>query len=94
MKTAIITINDDGNYGNIAILFITKDKEQFFKDSLNEMKAISMREKARAELVKKLTGRDVPVLVDPTILLSKEEWQKIELVPEWYVGKNIFLLIF
>lgn len=46
------------------------------------MKAISMREKAGATLVKKLTGRNVPVVVDSTILLTKEKWQKIELVPE------------
>lgn len=79
---------------SIAIPSIPKDKEQFFKDSLNEMKAISMREKAGAELVKKLTGRDVPVVVDPTILLSKEEWQKIELVPEWYHGEKYILTYF
>lgn len=79
---------------SIAIPSIPKDKEEFFKDSLNEMKAISMREKAGAELVKKLTGRDVPVVVDPTILLSKEEWQKIELVPEWYHGEKYILTYF
>jgi len=79
---------------SIAIPEIPKDKEQFFKDSLNEMKSISMREKAGAELVKKLTGREVPVVVDPTILLSKEEWQKIELKPEWYNGEKYILTYF
>lgn len=58
------------------------------------MKAISMREKAGAELVKKLTGRDVPVVVNPTILLSKEEWQKIEMVPEWYNREKYILTYF
>lgn len=79
---------------SIAIPEIPKDKEQFFKDSLNEMKAISMREKAGAELVKNLTGREVPVVVDPTILLSKEEWQKIELKPEWYNREKYILTYF
>ena len=79
---------------SIAIPKIPKDKEQFFKDSLNEMKAISMREKAGADLVKKLTGKDVPVVVDPTILLSKEEWQKIELKPEWYSGEKYIFTYF
>jgi len=58
------------------------------------MKAISMREKAGADLVKKLIGRDIPVVVDPTILLSKEEWQKIEMVPEWYKGEKYILTYF
>lgn len=79
---------------SIAIPKIPKDKEQFFKDSLNEMKSISMREKAGADLVKKLTGREVPVVVDPTILLTKEEWQKIEMVPEWYNGEKYILTYF
>lgn len=79
---------------SIAIPEISKDKEQFFKDSLNEMKSISMREKAGADLVKNLTGREVPVVVDPTILLSKEEWQKIEMVPEWYNGEKYILTYF
>lgn len=47
---------------SIAIPSIPKNKEQFFRDSLNEMKTISMREKAGAELVKKLTGREVLVV--------------------------------
>ena len=79
---------------SIAIPKIPEDKEQFFKDSLNEMKSISMREKAGADLVKNLTGREVPVVVDPTILLSKEEWQKIEMVPEWYNGEKYILTYF
>ena len=79
---------------SIAIPEVPKDKEQFFKDSLNEMKAISMREKAGVELVKNLIGREVPIVVDPTILLSKEEWQTIELRPEWYSGEKYILTYF
>lgn len=79
---------------SIAIPEIPKDKKQFFKDSLNEMKAISMREKAGADLVKVLIGREVPVVVDPTILLSKEEWQKIEMRPEWYNDEKYILTYF
>ncbi|RGW39355.1 polysaccharide pyruvyl transferase family protein, partial [Megamonas funiformis] len=79
---------------SIAIPEIPKDKEKIFKDGLNEMKAISVREKTGADLVKNLTGRDVSVLVDPTILLSKEEWQKIELKPEWYSGEKYILTYF
>ncbi|WP_370754818.1 polysaccharide pyruvyl transferase family protein [Megamonas funiformis] len=79
---------------SIAIPEIPKDKKQFFKDSLNEMKAISMREQAGANLVNDLTRNKVSVVVDPTILLSKEEWQKIEMVPEWYNGEKYMLTYF
>lgn len=79
---------------SIAVPEIPKDKESFFRDSLNGMKAISMREKAGVNLVKKLIGREVPVVVDPTILLFKEEWQMIELKPEWYSGEKYILTYF
>lgn len=79
---------------SIAVPVIEKNKKGFFKDSLNEMKAISMREKSGAVIVKELTGKDVPVVVDPTLLLSKEEWQKIELIPEWYSGEKYILAYF
>lgn len=79
---------------SIAIPFISKDKEAFFKDSLNEMKTISMREKAGAKLVKKLIDKNVIVVVDPTILLSKESWQRVELCPEWYKNEKYILTYF
>lgn len=58
------------------------------------MQAISMREKAGAKLVKKLTGREVLVVVDSTILLFTEDWQKIELKTEWYSGEKYILTYF
>ena len=58
------------------------------------MKLISMREKAGADLVKNLISKDVSVVVDPTILLSKEEWKKIESRPEWYNDEKYILTYF
>lgn len=44
---------------------------------LSEMNHISVREHAGAKIVKELTGRHVEVVLDPTLLLTKEEWLKI-----------------
>jgi hypothetical protein len=41
------------------------------------MANISVREKRGGEIVKALTGRDVPVVVDPTLLLSAAEWNQV-----------------
>ena len=79
---------------SIGVTSIPKNKKRLFGDNLREMKAISMREKAGAELVKNLTGKEVPVVVDPTILLPKEEWQKIKMSPEWYNGEKYILTYF
>jgi hypothetical protein len=35
---------------------------------------LSVREKLGAEIIMTLTGRDVPVVLDPTMLLTKEDW--------------------
>lgn len=49
-------------------------KEKYTK-WLSEMNALSVREDAGAALINRLTGRDVPVHVDPTVLLTKEKWE-------------------
>lgn len=41
---------------------------------LNRIPHISMRENRGAEIVKELTGRDVPVLMDPVFYFDREEW--------------------
>ena len=41
---------------------------------LAEFNGLSVREEAGAKIIKDLTGRDAKVLVDPTLMLSKEEW--------------------
>jgi len=41
---------------------------------LNTFAFISVREKTGARIVKELIGRDVPVLVDPVMMLTKQEW--------------------
>ena len=50
------------------------DKTDEIAGYLADIPYISMREDAGAELVKKLTGREVPVVLDPTMLLTPAEW--------------------
>lgn len=46
------------------------------------MSKISVREEAGAKIIKDLTGRDATVLVDPTMLLTKEEWRNVSKKPK------------
>lgn len=55
--------------------------KKHFAQWLSEMKAISVREQRGAEIVKELTGKTVPVLVDPTMLITVQEWNKIARAP-------------
>ena len=38
---------------------------------------MSIRELTGAEIIKKLTGHDVDVLIDPTMMLDADEWIKV-----------------
>lgn len=53
-----------------------------------------MREAEGANTVKQFTGRDVPVVVDPTMLLTIKEWQHVSRQPAWYHGKEYILTYF
>lgn len=64
------------------------------KKGFSEMKNISVREKAGSKIIYNLIKKEVPVLVDPTILLSKEKWQMISEKPNWYNGENYILTYF
>lgn len=47
------------------------------KEFLNRIEFISMRENSGQKIVKKLTGRDVPVVLDPVFMFNKDEWEKL-----------------
>lgn len=55
------------------------------KKYLSRIEHISMREKRGAEIVKELTDRDVPVLMDPVFVFDKDEWNALvpPEKPEW-----------
>lgn len=51
-------------------------------EQLNSFRKISVRENSGLKIVKDLTGRDAQVSLDPTLLLSREEWFNIASDPE------------
>jgi len=44
---------------------------------LSELEYLSVREEAGATIIKNLTGREAPVLVDPTLMLTREQWLSV-----------------
>ena len=53
------------------------------KKELQKFKDISVREDAGKQIIEELTDRkDVQVLVDPTMLLTSEEWDKVSKKPK------------
>ncbi len=63
--------------------------KEFAKKLIEHIGTISVREFTGKELIEKYTGRkDVKVLVDPTMLLTSEEWDKLSKKPKQFDGIN------
>ena len=61
---------------------VPKDMVEYYKKNLLGLNNISVREDAGKKIIQDLTGRtDVDVLVDPTMLLTSEEWDKVSRKP-------------
>ena len=62
---------------------LPEDTQEKVKREIEKFKAISVREERGKKIIEELTGRkDIQVLVDPTMLLTPEEWDKVAKKPE------------
>lgn len=71
---------------------ISPEKQKNYVRGLKKFQYLSVREKSGADLIKSLTGQDATVLIDPTMLLSKEEWKQIECKPANVDVDNSYIL--
>lgn len=62
-----------------------------YREYLNEMQCLSVREYAGQKIIKDLTGRDAEVLIDPTMMLNKDEWLQVASKPECTPKKKYLL---
>ena len=60
---------------------------------LNRINSISVREDSGKKLVKELTGRDIPVVCDPTMLLDAQQWMCIQ-AEKPFLGEDYILMYF
>lgn len=56
---------------------VDDEAKPIFQKYLPRLKAISVREDRGAELVKEMTGLDATVVLDPTLMLTTEQWNMI-----------------
>ena len=59
---------------SIGIPEIPEEHRAFYSERLRDFAHISVREDAAAAIVHDLTGRTVPVTIDPTLMLRREVW--------------------
>lgn len=71
------------------------EQEEKIKEYINDYKGISVRENEGKTIIEKLSDRnDVQVLLDPTMLLTNNEWNKIIKKPQKLKEEKYILLYF
>lgn len=56
---------------------LSEEQKDILRNSLKDYKAVSVREKSAAKLLEGLSPVDVQVVLDPTLLLTREDWDKV-----------------
>lgn len=72
---------------------IPEELKKAYIELLSRYKHISVRENTGAGVIRSLIGRDATVVLDPTLLLNREEWNKIA-TPKRLVKKKYILCYF
>lgn len=67
--------------GSFGVESIPDEWKQTYIDGLSSFAHLSVREEAGQRIIKGLLDRDVPVLIDPTMALTKEEWKAVARKP-------------
>lgn len=67
---------------------------ELHREGLSGIKYLSSREKKGIELIKSITGKDAKLVLDPTILLERNEWESIEKKPNNNMNGKYVLVYF
>lgn len=62
---------------SIGLDYIDSEWRPVFEEGWSRMSRISVREYRAAELVKEISGRDAAVVLDPTLMLSRAQWEEV-----------------
>lgn len=68
--------------------------EQHFIKRLKTFYNLSVREKSGADIIKKLTGKNAEVLIDPTLMLDARAWDKIAKKPQGVNTESPYILTY
>lgn len=61
---------------------------------LKSFKMLSCRENQGSNIISEITGKECITLIDPTLMLSKNEWVQIEKKPSFYIKDKKYILLY
>lgn len=65
-----------------------------YKDKLSKFEHVSVREDEGAKIIHDLIGREVKVVIDPTLMLDKDRWLKISTESKYKPNRPYILMYF
>ena len=82
---------------SIGVDEIPLDYKAFYKESLSKFKHISVRENRASEILREEFNIESQTVLDPTLLLTKEEWSRVEKMPRNFdktLENNKYILVY
>ena len=73
---------------------IPEEWVSWFSDNLSSFSRLNVREHSGAEIIKLLTGKDCTVMPDPTMMLTKEQWNHLAKRPKRIAINTPFILTY
>lgn len=81
-----------GSYGpSLAVKSLSDEKEKEYRKKLSNFSFLSCREQDGAQLLSRITQKEVKGVLDPTLLLSAKEWGKY---CEFEIPKEPYILVY
>lgn len=79
---------------SIGYLDLPEEVMEKYASYWKEMKYISVREESAADIIEDVTGKRPDVFLDPTLLLTREEWNGISQKPKCRIPNSYILCLF
>jgi len=81
---------------SFSVPHVPEGMEAELKGYLDDFSHISVREMQGREIVRETTGKEVPVVLDPTLLLNAQQWSAMANTPKGYPaeGKKGYILAY
>lgn len=73
---------------------IPEERQKDYAKWLNGFSFLSAREEAGAKIIKELTNKDVCVIPDPTLMVSRQVWDDMAKTPDFELPKKYLLTYF
>lgn len=70
---------------------VSVDNYEKIKDLVLKFKSLSVREQGTAEVIKVISGQEAEILVDPTLLVDRIEWERLAGKESLVNGDYIFM---